>query len=608
MDDHTETPESFDSYQVPLGHSDSPDSSRGAADCSNWFRCKHCTAWFGTWHGLNTHTGMKHPEYKADVTEQNEHVFKCPHCTYINASCDGVLTHCQIRHPDSESGADSHFMDEMHLRSWNHSLTKKGSGDPSRLGGYMCKTCPEISATLEKLKKHRVREHGQTDPNAEHKPPAVRKLHQPNAYRSVSKASFLQKKKYPVIRCQLCTYACSTQLGLGRHMRVNHRHSPHSQIKDCVFRCALCPKLYFTKKHLASHYTAKHGKRSLLKHFAPVYAQVTAPTTPDCPSARQPESTSKSSGTGEDGKVLVYKCPACPYVNASYHGTLTHCQMMHPALVVRADGLQTDRILGKNMLHCWTGKGSKHKGFTCEECPLIFASMVKLKVHCAALSHDQAQPAGSELSVEAETEKQPDPGSRGSTSVASFLKIKSSPGNATKTVHIRQLGSPETRQASVQNKEMRYECDMCSYAGMCRKYLHCHYKNMHKLDSVSIYMQLERYNKRKCYTLKVPSQERVRCKKCPQLVFDTSQLLIVHYTNFHSSNFKMDFTVLKRRTKKNPGLFRCDHCSKLIVGLRKLCFHLERHGERMKTAAVDAKPRASVAVTTTPEAPTNEVG
>ncbi|XP_047197378.1 zinc finger protein 462-like isoform X2 [Hippoglossus stenolepis] len=607
VEDHTEIPESFDSYQVPLGHSDSPDSPHEAADCSNWFKCKHCTAWFSTWHGLNTHTGMKHPEAKIDATA-HVHVFKCPHCTYINASYHGVLTHCQIRHPDSESRADSHFMDEMHLRSWNHSLTKKGSGDPSRFSGYMCETCPQISATLEKLNKHCEREHDKTDPNTVHKPSTVRKLHQPNTYSSVSKASFLQKKKYPVMKCQLCSYTCSTKVGLNRHMRVNHRHSSYSQFKDCVFKCALCPKLYFTKKHLARHYTDKHGKRSLSKYFAPVYPHVKALTSPDCPSTQQPENTSesKSSATGEDGKILVYKCPSCPYVNASYHGTLTHCQMMHPAIIVRADGLQTDRILESNMVHSWTGKGSKHKGFTCEKCPLIHASLLKLKVHCER-SHKQAQPAGSELSVETETEKQPDHGSGGSTLEASSLKIKSSPVNATKTDHNQQLGSPETCQVSVQNKEMLYECDMCSYTGICRKYLHCHYKNMHKLDALTIYKQLERYNKRKYYTPKFPSEERVRCKKCPQLVFDTSQLLIVHYTNIHSSNFKMDFTVIKRRTKKNPGLFKCDHCSKHIVGIRKLCYHLERHEGRMKTTAMDAKPRASVAMTTTPEAPSNEI-
>ncbi|XP_053277734.1 zinc finger protein 462 isoform X2 [Pleuronectes platessa] len=595
VEDHTEIPESFDSYQAPLGDGDSPDSSDEAADCSNWFKCKHCTAWFSTWHGLNTHSGMKHPDAKIDGTA-HVHVFKCPHCTYIHASYHGVLTHCQMSHPDSESSADSHFMDEVHLRSWNRSLTKKGSGDTKRINGYMCEACPQISATQEKLNRHCEREHIKThpspDPDTAHKPSAVRKLRQPNTHSSlgsVSKASVLQKKKYPVLKCQLCSYKCSTKIGLSRHMHVNHRHSSYSQFKDCVFKCVLCPKSYFTKRHLARHYTVKHGKLSLAKHFTPLYPKLTALTAPD---------TSESSATVEDANILVYKCPSCPYVNASYHGTLTHCQMMHPAIVVRADRLQTDTILESQMVHSWSGKGSKHKGFACKTCPLIYASLTQLKVH-SVKSHRQARPAASELSAETESEKQPDHGSGGSTAEVSSIKMESSPVNVTNTDHDQQPGSPDTLHLSLENKDMLYECDLCAYTGICRKYLHCHYKNMHKMDTSSISKQLQKYNKRYKYMPRVPSDERVRCKKCPQLVFQTSQLLIIHYTNFHSSNFKMDFTVIKRRTKKNPGLFKCDHCSKHIVGTRKLCHHLERH-EEMKT-------RASGAEMTTPAAPANEI-
>nr|XP_019954807.1 PREDICTED: zinc finger protein 462-like [Paralichthys olivaceus] len=610
VEDQTEMPEPFDTYQVPLGHSDSPGSSHEAADTSKRLKCRYCPAVFRTWHGLSTHTGMKHPHAEIDAPA-SMHLFSCPHCTYINTSYHGVLTHCQMRHPDSESRADSHYMDEMHLRRWNFCLTKKGSGDTSRFSGYLCETCPQICATLEKLNKHCEGEHNKTDPNTVPnsvlKPSAVRKLHQPITYSSlgsVSKASFLHKKKYPVLKCQLCSYTCSTKIGLSRHLRVNHRNSSYSQFKDCVYKCALCPKSYFTKKHLARHYTNKHGKRSLLKYFAPVYQNVKAPTSSDCPSTEQPENTSESSATGEDGKILVYRCPSCPYVNASYHGTLTHCQMMHPALVVRADELQTDRIFETDMVQCWTGKGSKHKGFMCKNCPQIHASLMQLKIHCER-SHKRAKPAASELS--AETEKLPDEGSRSSTSETSSLQMKSSPVNTTKRNLNLQLGSPEKQQVSKQNNEMLYKCDMCSYVGICRKYLHCHYKNMHKLDAFRIYKQLERYNKRKYYTPKAPSEERVRCKKCTNLAFDSYQLLIVHYTNFHSSNFKMDFTVLKRRTIKTPGVYKCDHCSKHIIGIRKLCYHLERHEATMKTTAMDAKSTASVVRTTTPEAPSNEI-
>ncbi|XP_040897778.1 zinc finger protein 462-like [Toxotes jaculatrix] len=599
VEDLNEMPLSFDSYQVPLEFVKSPGSSHETP--ASPLKCRYCPAVFHTQRGLSTHCGMKHQEAASENLDEQQvqmqtrvHVFKCPYCTYVNNSYQGVLTHCQMKHPAFVSRADSLHVDETHVRCWDD-LPRKGPGDSFRLSGYMCKTCSQIYATLEKLNKHCENDHNETVPNRlkpARNPSAVSKRQQSYTHSSlgsVSKASFLRKKAYAVIKCQHCSYSCSTKLALSRHLRAHHRYASVPKVKDCVYKCVLCSRSYFRKKRLGDHYTEEHGKDAFLKYYAPIYKQApekSARTPPDCPSAQQPENTSdtyQSITMTEQNKILVYSCPSCPYVNASYHGTLTHCQMKHPTITARADELKTDEVLLTNMVGCTTGKGSNKRGFLCKKCPQIYASLIKLKVHCER-DHSQAEQAAYEHSAETKEQSY-----HGSAMEAASLQNK-------------------TCQVSAQNKESLYECHMCTYKGMCRKYLHCHYKKTHKLDALSTYKQLEKYNKRKRHYLpKAASEEsaHVKCKKCPNLAFDSSQLLIAHYSTFHRSECTLDFTVLSKESKKSLGIYKCAHCRKQLNGIRKLCRHLDNHRAWKKKKTMPAK--ASFVTMTTPEAASIEI-
>uniref|UniRef100_A0A8C4I6G5 C2H2-type domain-containing protein n=1 Tax=Dicentrarchus labrax TaxID=13489 RepID=A0A8C4I6G5_DICLA len=475
VQDHNEMPLTFDTYQAPLEFENSPGSSHEATASPATFKCVYCPAKFPSQRGLNTHCGMKHQDALAEnLDEQQEeqvqtqtrvHVFKCPHCTYVNTNYHGVLTHCQMRHPVLASRADSFYVDEAHVRKWEHCLKRKGHG--IRLSGYMCKTCPEIYATLEKLNKHREQGHKGTvanavanTPQSAPKPSAMSKKKQYKALSNqgtVSKASFLSKKTYAVIKCQYCSYGCSTQLALSRHMHVRHQNASVSKVQDSLYKCALCSSSYFRKKRLGSHYANKHGKEAFLKYCAPLFTQVTPATTvPDRPLTQQPDNNSEDMTT-EDNKMLVYRCPCCPYMNASYHGTLTHCQMKHPDIVARADELQTEEVLVTNIVSCTMGK--------------------------------------------AESEE----------------------------------------------------------------------------------------------------SANVKCKMCQNLTFDSSQLLIDHYSTFHSSDCTLDFIVLSQASKKSTGLYICALCKKQMNGIRKLCDHLDRHREQRKKMAEAAERTPSLAITTAPE-------
>lgn len=627
VEDQNEMPLSFDTYQAPLEFEKSPGSSDQAVSPEK-IKCPFCPAMFPTQRGLNTHCVIKHQEGAMEnldgqkeeqlQTQTRMHVFKCPHCTYVNTNYQGVLTHCQMRHPALASRADSLFVDEAHLHNWEDCVKKQGPG--LRLCGYMCKTCPQIYATLEKLSKHCEEGHNETvastvpkESKSAPKLSAVtkKKLHKINSNQgSVSKASFLNKKIYAMIRCQYCSYGCTTKLALGRHLQVRHKIASVSKAQDCLYKCALCSNFYFKKKRLGSHYVKKHGKEAFLKYCAPLYKdvhEIPQPTVPDSPLTQHNTSKAcKSSTTAEENKKIVYKCPSCAYVNASFHGTLTHCQMRHPDITVRANELQTNEILVAHMVGCTLGKGSNLRGYECKNCPQVHVSLKKLKIHCER-DHNLAEATASKHSVEVETEKQPEHGSRGSVLEAFSLKNKTSAVSTSEIGLSHQLGTPETFQSnssSVQDKKSLYKCHICSYIGSCRKYLYCHYKKTHKLDAFITYKLLEKYNKRKgTKPRNVPEAEskesaHLKCKMCPNLKFDSSQQLISHYSTFHRSDCILDFIVLTRASKKSTGLYKCSLCKKQMNGIRKLCHHLDRHRESEKK---DAKMKASDVIMMTPQ-------
>ncbi|XP_045890321.1 zinc finger protein 462-like [Micropterus dolomieu] len=605
VEDHNEMSASFNTYQVPV-EENRRGSSHEATAFTKMFKCPHCPEKFYTQRGVKVHCGIKHPEAVMEhVDEPQEqqstsktrvHVFKCPHCAYVNTIYQGVLTHCQMRHPALAARADSLHVDDAHVDDMK---VRKGPG--SRFSGYMCKTCPQICATLEKLKKH-SEDHHETVANTlkqAPKPSAVSKIKQSKTHSnwgSVSKASFLSKKVYAVVRCQQCSYTCSAKIALDRHLRVHHKNAPVLKVQDCVHKCFLCSSSYFRKDSLRSHYTRKHGKEAFLKYFVPAYKKVREKPVPE--STHSP----LTSMTTEKNKILVYKCPRCPYVNASLHGILTHCQMRHPAFIARADKLKRDEILLTNMVGCTMGKGSNERGFVCNKCPEIHRSLKKLKIHLEK-DHKKAE-------KRAETEKEADHGSQVSVLEAFTLKNQTS-ASAAEIGLSHQLGAPETCQPNtplVKYQQSVYKCHICTYKGVRRRYLLCHYKKTHKFDAFTTFKLLERYNKRKHNKTSNPpeadSEESapVKCKMCPNLMFDSSQLLIAHYSTFHISESMLDFIVLSQGSKRSTGLYKCALCNKQMNGTRKLCYHLDGHREREMR-----KEQASLGITTTPEAQSMEV-
>uniref|UniRef100_A0A3P8SZN5 C2H2-type domain-containing protein n=1 Tax=Amphiprion percula TaxID=161767 RepID=A0A3P8SZN5_AMPPE len=619
-EDHDEIPELFDSYQVPLEFDKSSDEAT--------FKCPYCALTFNTRHGVSVHCGMKHHEAEPKDLEEKPkppvqietslHIFKCPYCTYVNTVHQGVLTHCQMKHPTLPSKAGSLNVDLSYVRNWDEGSKKNGPGDIVRFSGHLCETCPQLCATLNKLSKHREMEHNDTaasNVQSTLKPSAVSKITISKSYstqRSVSKVSLLSKKINAMVRCQQCSYTCRTKIELSQHLRVHHKNTIP---KDRVYKCVLCSKIYFMTKRLAGHYAKKHGREAYLKYYIPMYKQgfeKPAPTSPDPTSTQQPENSfepPKLSITTDGNKILFFSCPSCPYVNASYHGTLTHCQMKHPDVVARADELKTTEILLSNTVRCTIGRSANQRGYMCQKCPQIHGSMAKLRIHYIK-THDELFVF--EHSAET-TENQPDYDSQASVLKAVSLKEETSEVKITETEDCPQPDTSETCQSnspSPQSQLLLYKCHMCSYAGSCRKYLHCHLRKTHKLDALTTYRLLEKYNirKRKMPSdLPVPAEPEesanVKCKMCPDLMFDSPQLLIDHYNTFHRFDCKLDFTVLSLGSKKSKttGTYKCSHCATVLYGIRKLCPHLDRHAIGGKDKTKAARRKTSLVITPKPE-------
>ncbi|XP_068616957.1 zinc finger protein 462-like [Brachionichthys hirsutus] len=570
VQDEKDMPVSLETYHTPLHLEKSKDSSHRSMS-SKKFNCPMCFAVFPSQHGLTVHCGIKHREATPkDLDEplnrlqiqRDVYIFKCPHCTYVNTNHQGVVKHSKMKHPALELMIDSLYVDEMNLQEMEDCVKMKSTG--LRIRGHMCKICPQICSTLGMLTMHCKEDHAEPEkPKSAPKPSDVtRKKLKTSSKVALSKRPF-SKSNYAGIWCQYCSFRGTTKSAIARHLQVCHNGASVSGSKDqdVSYKCVLCSNFYFKKNCLGMHYAKKHGREAFLKYYASIYKLVQkkpAPTVPEKAMPQQPDNNSdvcKSRTKAKGKKKKIFKCPACRYVNASYHGTLTHCQMKHPEIVVRADELQTDELDLSNMSGHPIGKGSTLGGYACRLCPLVHASLKKLKIHCDQ-DHQRAKGAASKCS--AKSKKRPRYGCRDSE------------------LEVVQPNTPP-----VQDDKIQFLCSICTYEGSCRRYLHTHYKNCHKLDSFSASKMLVKYNKRSINQPAETQSEQipcVKCKLCPNVEYDSFQPLIDHYITFHRSDFKLDFIVLSPPSKKTTGLFKCSLCNnKQLNGIRKLRNHLNCH-------------------------------
>lgn len=609
---------SFESYQVPLEYEKSPEE----VVSPKRIKCPFCPGVFPSQRGLSAHCDTTHQDaavqnVDAQKEEQmkihsRQHVFKCPYCYYVNVNRLGVVTHCHMKHVGLVARAESCHLQTTRAHNFESCVKRKGSF--LRLCGYMCKNCPQIYVTMNGLRKHCRKIHSETLASTvpkesksalKHSALAKRKLQKINSNQgSVSKVSFLNKQ---VIRCQYCSYGSTTRLLLTRHLQVCHNTESGAKAQDCLYKCVLCPTSYSKRRQLKNHYSEEHGKKAFLRYGASdreldERAAVTVPES--SVSQHNTSEACNSSMTKEENTILVYKCPSCPYVNITYHGTFIHCKMKHPDLTVGAHELQKDEILVAQLAGHSLSGDSNTGGYKCEKCPQILQSMKKLKLHCER-KHNGAQATASRPSGEVDTDKDSGQDFQESVSQSSCLKIKTPALGISANGLKHPLGSVKTFPLSLlQDKKLLYKCCICPYRGSCRKYLYYHYKNAHKFDALTRCKLLQKYNKRKGPQARETAEPaeilHLECKMCPDVKFESTQQLISHYSTVHLSGRILDFIVLNIPSKKSTGLYKCSLCNKQMNGIKKLCHHLDHHRESERKAT-SVRTVASDIVGTAPQ-------
>lgn len=605
VQDGNEYDGTFDAYQVPLEFDNLVDSTEEA---NTVYNCSYCPAKFIAHRGLLVHLGMKHRSEIAEEVPQVEmgksiRIFKCRCCSYINNIYQGVLAHTQMRHPTKKIKGDSLYVGSKHL----HNVKKNVKNGILKFSGYMCKVCSQIHSSKEMLKKHRENAHSEF-----------------NKFSGPSLETDGTRRKFEGIFCEHCGLYCSSTMELSDHSSVCEKNVSISSVLSCPYPCVLCLNSFSSKVCLGIHYSKKHGKAAFFKHYAPIYNQPSKKPAPEC---AQPEKTTQSKVSTESKKVLVYKCPSCRYVNSATHGTLTHCQMRHPKVLVRADTLKTTEIYVANMTGCQSTKGSNWGGFRCRKCPKVYNVIKKLKLHCA-IEHSQSVPT---TSVHFSDSEQQQNRTDDITVSASSDQSKSNQVKSGKFCHffkcslcsystliLKQLGthysqrhgkasflkfySPLLYQAqkriktpviheetektenpfqkaesalgttTPQVQTKLYKCSMCAYSSIYRRYLIAHYRNRHKLETQVIYKKMEKYKKYK----QTVSGGQFKCKVCLRF-FESQARLLTHYCSYHRSEIELDFTVAAERTERTTGVYNCGHCKKKLFGIKNLSAHLDRH-------------------------------
>lgn len=375
----------FHAYQVPLEF-DTSTGSPEASLCpfSENFQCSFCPASFPSQNCLDIHCVSKHKgdTMNKDSIHTRVHFYTCPHCPYVNVRYQRILRHCQRKHSDLSPGANRFSVDKIYANHCEESMKNK---DPLRVGGYICKICSQICATWENLKRHCDEVHVSTEASS---------------YLSESKSAPGVKNVSRNDTEKLCNRPQSgPKVSLSKE--VNKYATSSTKAQGCFYTCALCPKFFVSRKHLGEHYVEKHGKDAFSKYCASLDKGVNETSNlpqsnPDsAPSQQNTSDTCHSSSTAAE-KKLVFKCPRCPYVNASHSGTLAHCRIRHPRLVTRKCTFQTDEVNVAAAVKCQSVvKGSSTGGYACRQCPQIHNSLKMLRIHCD-LEHNRIKPIASD--------------------------------------------------------------------------------------------------------------------------------------------------------------------------------------------------------------------
>ncbi|XP_028314015.1 zinc finger protein 462-like isoform X2 [Gouania willdenowi] len=490
-------------------------------------------------------------------------LFKCPHCSRVLKSEHNLIVHCKMKHYAAEQQKQVPVKKRIHI--------------------FKCLDCAYVHTKYQGVLSHSQKRHPHLKPRAD-------SLHVDTMNRQSSTDKEGENGGHLVISgymCKTCTVVFKKLDRFKEHCEIAHVETktskglskPSSTSNPTLSKVHSSQKLNKSKASLVYKYKFTKIKcphcpfvccsqlilnRHLIAHFRRGNASHNETMV----------NSSGSSPTFEGEKLLAYRCPKCSYVNTSHHGILRHCHMRHPKVQARARNLKMMEIFFSNIVKPSFGEASNQTGYLCKYCHKIYPSSPKLKIH---LMENHSKSSGSETWTE--------PESQAVTNLIQFPTSEADEGQN------QQTDFPKTiPPVPLQTTSKMYNCHMCSYKGLYRRYLQAHYRKTHKLDSFTTFKLLNKYNKVK--TKKVQSfidstepevKESAKCILCPHLTFNSFQMLVDHYSTVHSLKGKSDFIIISTGDKKKTtGVYRCCQCFKQMNGIRKLCIHINNHRAELK--------------------------
>lgn len=87
-----------------------------------------------------------------------------------------------------------------------------------------------------------------------------------------------------------------------------------------------------------------------------------------------------------------------------------------------------------------------------------------------------------------------------------------------------------------------------------------------------------------------------KCMKCSKLTFDTTDLLVSHYNDYHSNELRRDFVTIQSPVEEGAELYQCAHCEIKFLTLPELSIHLTKHNEKFEKITVQHERRKQLQI------------
>lgn len=444
----------------------------------------------------------------------------------------------------------------------------------TRVHFYLCPYCPYVNVKHRGVLCHCQRKHPLLSPGADRF--SVEQICSNNCEESMESKGHSRERGYI---CKICSQLCATLENLNRHLveahistegsselkqpktaqlcnvngnnRENISNPPKSgpkvslsndvnkyitsalKFQDCFYTCALCPEFYSSRQQLGEHYVEKHRKEAFSKYCANTSQRV------------------------DWGISKINNSP-----------------QSKPNSVL-------NRHIASETCDSSLMSAEKKLVFKCPNCSFVHASHSSCLAHCHE-SHPRLLIRRRTFQTDV-------------VNVTDVNKCQSLEGNSwirgcacgqcplvhnsLKTLRVqRDLESSHTTSAASEHPEGSAHQLECSQA-FAPEVLSSPSANNSEISPSLRFPRTE-----------PEQQERLECKVCPNVTFDSAEQLIFHYSTLHFSNRMLDFVVLRQASGKSGGLYRCSLCQKQVHGIPKMHHHLDHHRERMEQAVASTDP------------------